>query len=149
MFILLSHCSFDDKTGIWGNSAKEKKKISELEKKQGQIIDIDKIYSSEKIYSKEILLKNEIILSKPNKNLSWKMSGLNHQNFLGNIYLSGVNNKFLKKKIGRNKFSISKTITSLLAYGDNIIFSDDNGTIFNIKKNGKIVWKKKNISKNI
>ena len=43
------------------------------------------------------------------KNLSWEMSSLNHQNFLGNIYLSGIDNIFLKKKIGKNKFSASKT----------------------------------------
>ena len=76
------------------------------------------------------------------------MSGLNHQNFLGNIYLSGTDNIFLKKKIGKNKFSISKIKTSLLVFRNNIIFSDDNGTIFSITENGKINWKK-NIYKKI
>ena len=32
------------------------------------------------------------------------MSGLNLQNFIGNNYLSGISNKFLKKKIGKDKF---------------------------------------------
>ena len=31
------------------------------------------------------------------------MSGLNHQNFLGHIYFSGLNKNFIKKKIGKNK----------------------------------------------
>ena len=31
---LINNCSFDNKTGIWGDSAKEKKRISELEKEQ-------------------------------------------------------------------------------------------------------------------
>ena len=99
IFILLNNCSFDSKTGIWGGSKKEKRRISELEKKQKQIIDIEKIYSSENIYTKEILLTKNLILSKPKKNLSWEMSGLNHQNFLGNIYLPSIENNFLKKKL--------------------------------------------------
>ena len=113
IFILLSNCSFDKKTGIWDGSKEEKKKISELEKKQRQIIDIYKIYSSENIYEQKKNLTESIILSESKKNLSWKMSGLNHQNFLGNIYLTGIDNIFLKKKIGKNKFSIYKINTSL------------------------------------
>ena len=73
------------------------------------------------IYSKEISLDQNISLSKPKKNLSWEMSGLNHQNFLGNIYLSGIDNIFLKKKIGKNKFSLSKVMASLI-FKNNIIF---------------------------
>ncbi len=148
IFILLNNCSFDKKTGIWGESEKEKRKISELEKKQKQILDVEKIYSSDKIYLKEVPLTKNISLSKPKKNSSWKMSSLNYQNFLGNIYLSGIDNIFLKKKIGKDKFSESRVITSLLAFKNNIILSDDTGTIFNINQNGKINWKK-NIYKKI
>ena len=148
IFILLNNCSFDNKTGIWGDSEKEKRKISELEKKQKQILDVEKIYSSDKIYLKEVPLTKNISLSKPKKNLSWKMSSLNHQNFLGNIYLSGIDNIFLKKKIGKDKFSESRVITSLLVFKNNIILSDDTGTIFNINQSGKINWKK-NIYKKI
>ena len=152
IFILLSNCSFDKKTGIWKETEEEKEKVSELEKKQKEIIDIYKVYSSENIYSKEIFLSKNIILSKPKKNSSWKMSGLNHQNFLGNIYLSGIDNTFLKKKIGKNKFSISKIMASPLTFKNNIILSDNSGTIFNISDKGKINWKKniyKKIYKNI
>ena len=76
------------------------------------------------------------------------MSGLNHQNFLGNIYLSGADNIFLKKKIGKNKFSMSNIAASILAFKNNIILSDDVGTIFSINANGNINWKK-NIYKKI
>ena len=148
IFILLSNCSFDDKTGIWGGSEKEKRRISELEKEQKQIIDIERVYSSEDIYNDEIPLTKGISLSKSKKNQSWQMSGLNHQNFLGNIYLSGTDNIFLKKKIGKNKFSISNIASSILAFKNNIILSDDVGTIFSINANGNINWKK-NIYKKI
>ena len=45
IFILLSNCSFDNKTGIWSGDEKEKRRISELEKEQQQIINIERVYS--------------------------------------------------------------------------------------------------------
>ena len=92
--ILLINCSFDDKTGIWSD---EKKRIVKLEESQKRL-SRDIIFSSDVLYSKEIVLEKEINLSIPRKTLSWEMYGLNQQNFLGNIYLSGIDNKFLKKK---------------------------------------------------
>ena len=50
IFILLNNCSFDNKTRIWKGSEKEKKRISELEKQQKQILNVEKIYSSEDIF---------------------------------------------------------------------------------------------------
>ena len=148
IFILLVNCSFDNKTGIWSGSKKEKRRISELEKEQKQPKVVVNIYSSKSVYSKEISLTKKISISNPRKNLSWRMSSLNQQNFLGNIYLSGIDNIFLKKKIGKNKFPMSKIISSPLVFENNIIFSDHNGTIFNINQNGEINWKK-NIYKKI
>ena len=95
---LFASCSLDNKTGIWSGSEEEIRRISELEKKQNRKIDVVKIYSTENIYSKEIPATKSVSLTEPKKNLSWKMSGLNLQNFLGNIYLSGIDNNFLKKK---------------------------------------------------
>jgi len=148
IFFLIINCSFDDKTGIWAGSKKEKGRISQLEKEQKKIIDVTKIYSSDNFYSKEIPLDQNISLSKPKKTLSWEMSGLNHQNFLGNIYLSGINEVFLKKKIGKSKFALSGVIASPLIINNNIIFSDDRGTIYNISDKGNINWKK-NIYKKV
>ena len=54
IFILLNNCSFDSKTGIWGGGKKEKERISELEKKQKEIIEIEKVYSTNDIYDKEV-----------------------------------------------------------------------------------------------
>ena len=153
---LLASCSFDSKTGIWSGSEEEIRRISELEKEQNRKIDVVKIYSTENIYSKEISATKSVSLTEPKKNLSWQMSGFNLQNFLGNIYLSGIDNNFLKKKIGKNKFSISKIMASPLVYNNNIIFADDTGTIFSINQRGKVNWKKniykkmyKNIYKNL
>jgi len=146
--ILLVNCSFDTKTGIWTGSEDEMKRIIELEKKQLKNKNIKKIYSSKNIYYIEKALTDKITLSQPKKNLSWEMPGLNNQNFLGNIYLSSVDNKFLKKKIGKNKLSLSKITTQPLIYKNNIFLSDDKGTIFNVDEYGDIIWKK-NIYKKI
>ena len=98
ILILLTSCSFDSKTGIWGDAEKEKKKIALLEQEQKQIISTENIYSSENIFAEEIPLKRAIKLSEPKKNKSWDASGLNNQNFIGNIYLPRINSVFLKKK---------------------------------------------------
>ena len=96
--VLLTNCSFDNKTGIWSGGEDERGRISDLEKQQKQIIDIESVYSSDSIYSKEISLTKNINLTKPKKNIGWQMQSLNLQNFLGNLYLSGTENIFLKKK---------------------------------------------------
>ena len=140
--VLLTNCSFDNKTGIWSGGEDERGRISDLEKQQKQIIDIKNVYSSDSIYSEEISLTKNINLTEPKKNLGWQMQGLNLQNFLGNLYLSGTDNIFLKKKIGKNKFDLSKIMNSPLIFEDNILYSDDTGTIFNVSINGKINWKK-------
>jgi outer membrane protein assembly factor BamB len=148
IFILFASCSFDNKSGIWSGSEKVKKKVSKLEKEQRRVIDVVKVYTSETFFSKEIPAVKSVNLTKPKTNSFWKMSGLNLQNFVGNIYLSGIDNNFLKKKIGKNKFSISQVMASPLVFNDNIIFADDTGTIFSINQRGKINWKK-NIYKKI
>ncbi len=151
LFILLIFnfnisCSFDNKTGLWTGEENEKKRADKLEEQQN--IEIIKIYSSENIYSKEISPTRQVILSEPKKNFSWLTSGKNLQNSLGNIYLSGIKNNFLKKRIGKDKFTTLAFRATPLIFEDKIFYSDDAGTIFCISKNGKIFWKK-NIYKKI
>jgi len=142
IIVLITHCSFDNKTGIWSSEKNEEKRVLNLEKQQKSVLDTVKLYSSENKYTKEIRVKKKINLSKAIKNTNWEMNGLNLQNFLGNIYLKGAKNIFLKKKIGKNKFSLSKNLISPIISGNNIIFSDDRGNVFNINKQGKLKWKK-------
>tara|TARA_Y100000590_G_scaffold452634_1_gene596156 strand:- start:917 stop:2272 length:1356 start_codon:yes stop_codon:yes gene_type:complete len=150
LFFSLASCSFDNRVtqGIWSGLEDEKKRIIELEKEQIKESKRKKVYSSTSTYYKEKILTKKITLSKPKKNSSWKTSGLNNQNFLGNIFLSGIENRFLKKKIGKNKLSLSPVTTLPLVHKKNIFLSDDKGTIFNITEFGDIIWKK-NIYKKI
>ena len=138
----MTNCSFDNKTGIWSGDKKEKRRIEELHKKQKDILEVVKIYTSEDTFKKEIFASSEINLTQAATNDSWTMSGLNLQNFQGHLYLQGINNTFLKKKIGKSKFSISRIMLSPLIFEDYIYFSDDTGSVFKINKAGKIVWKK-------
>ena len=151
IFLLLASCSFDNKTGIWAEDSKKRKRISKQEQQKSKS-EVINIYSSKDYFLKEIPPTKNVNLTKAKKNSSWKMPGLNLQNFFGNIYLSGINNNFLREKIGKNKFSISQNTTSPLIFNDNIFFSDDTGTIFKINQRGKVIWKKniyKKINKNI
>ena len=122
-----------------GMKKKEKKQTSG---------DNTRVYSSNSYFSDEVKSLSEINLSAAKKNSFWKMNGLNLQNSTGNIYLSGIQNRFLKMKFGKDKFDISKIVMPPLIFNENIIVSDDVGTVFSISKRGKINWKK-NIYKKI
>jgi len=147
LFFLISECSFDKKNrlGVW-TGVNEKKRVAELEIEQGK--ELINIYTTKKQNLPEIKSNKIIKISKPKNNLSWQTSNLNLQNYTGNIYLSGIDYVFLKKKIGKNKFNLSRLISSPIIFEDNIIFSDDVGTIFNVNKRGKVMWKK-NIYKKV
>ena len=142
ILILLPNCSFDNKTGIWTGEEYEKKRISDIEKDQiYKEKNIIKIFSSENIFAEEKTLQKKITPTKAKKNLSWQMSNLNHQNLLGNIYLSGVNNKFLKKKVGKNKISLSRITNPPISFKNFLFVSDDKGSIVKINEFGEISWK--------
>ena len=76
------------------------------------------------------------------------MSGLNLQNFVGNIYLSGIGNNFLKKKIGKNKFSISQVMASPLVLMIILFLQMILVQFLVLIKEGKVNWKK-NIYKKV
>jgi outer membrane protein assembly factor BamB len=141
-FVLLVNCSVIDPVGVWKSSEKEIKRVADLEKKQKEIVNTEKIYTGDNIFAEEKNLNTKIILSKPKNILKWEMSGLNYQNSLGNIYLSGSANNFLKKKIGKNKFSYANVMNSPLTSNKRIYFSDNNGTIYSTNQIGDIIWKK-------
>ena len=138
--ILHIGCSFDNRTGIWSGSEEERRKALKILEQQNK--ELITIYSSEKEPLQEVAAIKSVKLSSPKEKKSWKMSGQNLQNFTGNIYLSGINNNFLKKKVGKNKFKISRVISSPLVTEENIVLTDDTGSIFSLNKRGKIKWKR-------
>ena len=40
ILVLISSCSFDDKTGLWKGDKKEKERLSKLEKQQKEVINV-------------------------------------------------------------------------------------------------------------
>jgi len=140
IIFFLNHCSFDKKSGIWKGYEKELERISQLEEKHGKITK-SLIYSSKDEFQKEILPSRDARLSVPYSNNSWEMPGFNYQNSLGNLYLKGIQDRFLKKRVGKNKFNLPQKNQSPLLFKNNLIFSDDKGSIFKINKKGQQFWK--------
>ena len=140
LIFFLASCSFDNKTGIWKGLEQEKRRALELQRLQDR--ELVTIYSSESKVLEEFKAIKNVSLSTPKTNSSWLMPDLNEQNFKGNLFLSGVDNTFLKKKVGKDKFKISKIMSSPIIIENNIVISDDTGTIYNFSKYGKINWKK-------
>ena len=122
IFLIFSNCSFDTKTGIWDGGPEEEERAIQFERKQKQVIEVIKIYSAESVKLTEVKATKNVSLSEPIKNESWETSNLNIQNSTGNLYLSSTENNFLKKKVGKNKFSISRITTSPIIYNDIIFF---------------------------
>ena len=85
VFILITSCSFDKKTGIWSGGEQEKKRITQLEKEQKQTLETIKIYSSEDFFSKEIIAIKNAKNEKEIQITSWELPGLNLQNFQSNF----------------------------------------------------------------
>tara|TARA_Y100000590_G_scaffold398717_1_gene481337 strand:- start:2860 stop:4206 length:1347 start_codon:yes stop_codon:yes gene_type:complete len=142
----VSACSLNKNSNFWKGKKEEMARIAALERRQSD--KVSNFYTSENIYAQEIKPQKVIKIVQATDNKEWAMTGLNHQNNISNIYFSGESKVFMKKNIGKNKFSVFKLKTSPLGVGGNIILTDDTGSIFNVNKSGKIIWKK-NIYKKI
>ena len=142
VFLLFTGCSFDKKTGIWDGYEKQKEEINKLRNERKKLSNTINIYSTKSFVSKEIPPKKPIILSSPEKNLLWQMTGFNLQNDVGHKYLSGITNRFLKKKVSKNKFVRSEEMSPILIFDNFLYITNDTGTIFKVNYNGRIVWKK-------
>jgi len=141
ILFLLNNCSFDKKSGIWSGYEEEIKRVAELEA-ENKIIS-SKIITSEDEFSKVVPISSIITLDSPQSNSSWPMSGLNLQNSSGNLYFPGLKSIFLKKKVGKNKFNFYQKMQSPIFFENDLVVSDDAGSIKRISKQGKVYWKVK------
>ena len=129
VFILVSNCSLDKKSGLWTES----KKIETVND-----LVINELFKNEEALNKEFNLNVKIQLkSNPTKNSF--VNNLNNNN--GRVSYNGS-----LKNISRFKFStiddFDQTEPEILFYGDNIIFFENKGSIFNFDKFSKLIWKK-------
>ena len=129
VFILISNCSLDKKSGLWTES----KKIETLND-----LVIKELFKNEEAFNKELNSNVKIQLkSNPTKNSF--VNNLNNNN--GRVSYNGS-----LKNISRFKFStidnFDQIEPEILFYGDNIIFFENKGSIFNFDKFSKLIWKK-------
>ena len=129
VFILISNCSLDKKSSLWTES----KKIETVND-----LVINELFKNEEALSKEFNSNVKIQLkSNPTKNSF--VNNLNNNN--GRVSYNGS-----LKNISRFKFStidnFDQIEPEILFYGDNIIFFENKGSIFNFDKFSKLTWKK-------
>ena len=128
IFLFLSNCSLDTKTGLWTSSEKLK-----FENKRTEII-----FKKTEIFEKEFNTNIKINLKNNYKKNSF-INNLSNNN--GIINFSGE-----LKKISKFKFSKIKQFDFyqpelLISNKGTLIFFNDKGTIFNFDKNNKLIWK--------
>ena len=127
IILLLTNCSFDDKTGIWTG---ESKTIA----KKKQNTNIKPVFEKQGKYLKNVNLlpQYNLILNKNSINQKWNQRYLNNANNFGNInfYNKGEYKKFSKI----SKYSINENI---LFSNNYLIYSDVKGNIgaYSLKKN--------------
>ena len=120
IILLITGCSFDNKSGIW-TSDKDLKKNNDILK------DFKKISVSEDTFDKIISLENakEIEISSPVNNLNWNDIYFNDENNLKNFKVGSLNQILFKSK----KLSRNKSNNYLIFENGNLILSDDKGNI--------------------
>ena len=124
LIILLTNCSFDNKTGIWESSSTPKKTVDRFK-------NFKNLYIEEKLFNETIEpQKNLQIDFKPTKkNLTWHNENYNNLNNLDNFNYKNLNEIIFKSKKLSNRiideniiFDKNKLILSNKA-GDIIIYS--------------------------
>mgnify|MGYP001414760643 CR=1 FL=1 len=120
LLIVLSNCSFDNKSGIWTDTQR-------TVKKEDQFKEFKSLYTKESVFTKIIEPNNDLkILLNPIKdNFIWHEKFYQNSNNLNNFSYDETSNLILKSK-RLSKFGIEN---SLLFSDDNIIVSDLNGNI--------------------
>ena len=136
LFLFISNCSLDTKTGLWSqteNLSSEKESVEE------------KLFEDTEIYEKEFNEKLKIRLKSNFKKNSFVNNLLNNN---GVIKFNGNLSKISKYKFSKiSQFDYYQP-ELLITNKDTLIFFDDKGTILNLSKNNKLIWKKNIYIKN-
>ena len=132
--LFISHCSFDNKTGIWKN------KDEVINKKKNEYKGFKKIYTEEKLFNQIIppdkslkILLDPVKLSK-----KWSDEFYQDSNNSDNFGYKELNKKIFKSK----KLSRYKTKDKILFDGENFLITDIKGNlIIYSTKYQKIIFK--------
>lgn len=121
LFLTLSNCSFDNKTGIWKNANNIDTSYEDRFK------DFETLYTENKSFNEIIEPKNNlrIDLNSTKSNSNWLEKNYKKSNNFENFSYKNTNELILKsKKLSRNDIS-----DTFFFDGDNIIISDNKGLI--------------------
>ena len=121
ILVLISNCSFDDKTGIWKNENTISNKDRDVYK------DFEKLSDEEELFSRVIKIDPnfKFVLPKETVPDNWKDIYYNTGNNTENFEYNNLNNLIFKSK----KISKYKVNSRILYVNDKIISSDDKGNI--------------------
>ena len=133
IFVLVSGCSLDQKTGLWSKTDKIKKEIKKKELSKPKELFTES-RASKKEFNSEIKIK---IKSKPKK-ISYLNSLLNNA---GQIDYNGNLKKISKYKFSKIK-NFAQAELNLVFDKNNIIFFEKKGTILKFNEKSKLIWKK-------
>jgi len=135
IFLYISNCSLDTKSGLW---TKSEKLDSENNKLEVKIFEEDEVYEKELNTGLKIKLKNNL-----KKNSFINNLGNNN----GVISFSGTIDKIKKFKFSKiDKFDNYQP-ELLFTNTNNLIFFDDKGSVLNFSPDNKLIWKENYYSK--
>ena len=136
LFLFISNCSLDNKTGFWTKSEKLNSEDQSIEKK---------LFEDTKVYEKEFNPKFKIRLKNNFIKRSFVDNLLNNN---GKIQFNGELKKVSKYKFSKiNKFDQYQP-ELLITNQSNLIFFDKKGSLFNFSNDNKLIWKNNIYSKN-
>ena len=136
LFLFISNCSLDTKTGLWSQSEKLSSEKESVE---------EKLFEDTKIYEKEFNPELKIRLKNNFKKNSFVNNLLNNN---GVIQFNGKLSKISKYRFSKiSQFDYYQP-ELLITKKNTLIFFDEKGTILNFSDNGKLIWKNNIYSKN-
>ena len=136
IFLVLQQCSFDNKTGIWKND----ESIIESKQNNDTFREFKKISVSEETFKETIIIDDNFNfkLPLPVNNFEWKDIFYDQTNNYKNFKYNNLNQIVFKSK----KLSRYKVNNYILFEENNLIFSDQKGSIFTFSINeNKIISK--------
>ena len=140
VFLLITNCSFDTKSGIWSG----KKKLKATNNKNYEVVKLsknDEIIKNEFNTSLKITLKD-----KSKKNEELLLADINSFNLVPHMIFDGNIETISKYKFGKIK-KYKSTEPDLIITKNFIIFYDKNGSILKFDKNTNLLWSKNIYSK--
>jgi len=135
LFLFISNCSLDTKTGIWSKSEKLNSENLNIE---------EKLFEKPEIFQKEFNNDLKIRLKNDFKKKSFVNNLLNNN---GVVEFEGKLEKISKYKFSKisqfNQYQPELLITNR----DTLVFFDEKGTILNFANDSKLIWKNNIYSK--